>query len=210
VRVPPRLIALTDRATLPRVETLVRFERLARAARPGTVMLQLRDRELAARERLVFGRDLAALAAGTGQRFQVNDRLDLALLLEAEAVHLGEGSVSALEARGLLGERCFITRACHAPGAADEAGVDGWLVSPLLAPRKGQEALGLRVLGEMLGESPSAAGSAGRPQLYALGGIDATNAAACLAAGATGVAVIGAVLRAADPSALLAALGIAR
>ena len=58
VNVAPRLIAITDRGVATALETLARFERLARAARPGSVMLQLRDPGLAARERLAFGRAL--------------------------------------------------------------------------------------------------------------------------------------------------------
>lgn len=207
---PPRLIALSDRSVAPAAVTLARFERLVHDARPGTVMLQLRDRELPVRERLAFGRELRALTTSAGQLFQVNDRLDLAALLRADAVHLGEGSVAALDARRLVGEGPLITRACHAAGDVTESGVDGWLVSPLLAPRKGQAALGLGFLGGLHAQAPAAAGSPGRPYLYALGGVTAENAAACLAAGATGVAVIGAVLGVQSALPLLAALGIAR
>jgi thiamine-phosphate pyrophosphorylase len=207
---PPRLIALTDRGVASASETLARFERVAREARPGTVMLQLRDRELSARERLAFGRELRRLATSAGQFFQVNDRLDLARLLEADAVHLADGSVSAADARALLGAECFVTRAGHVPTALSEAGVDGWLLSPLFAPRKGREALGLGVLGEMHTRGDTAAGSPGRALVYALGGVDARNAADCVAAGAAGVAVIGAVLAGGPPGPLLTALGIAR
>jgi thiamine-phosphate diphosphorylase len=206
----PRLIALTDRSVASASVTLARFERLALAARPGTVLLQLRDRELAVRERLAFGRELRALATRTGQLLQVNDRLDLALLLDADAVHLGEGSVGAMEARRLVGAERFVTRACHAPDAAAEPGVDGWLVSPIFAARKGRDALGLGVLGEMHPRQPTAAGSVGRPYVYALGGVNAENAAACLSAGAAGVAVIGAALGVEDPQPLVEALGVAR
>ena len=208
--VPPRLIALTDRSVASAAVTLARFERLALAARPGTVLLQLRDRELAVRERLAFGRELRALATRTGQLLQVNDRLDLALLLDADALHLGEGRVAATEARRLVGAARFVTRACHEPDPAREPGVDGWLVSPIFAARKGRDALGLGVLGERVAPEPTAAGPWGRPYVYALGGVTADNAAACLRAGAAGVAVIGAVLGVEDPSALVAALGIAR
>jgi thiamine-phosphate pyrophosphorylase len=208
--IAPRLIALTDRSVASASETLACFERLARAAQPGSVMLQLRDRELSARERLAFGRELRRLATRAGQLFQVNDRLDLARLLEADAVHLAGGSVSAADARAFLDAPCFVTRAGHAPGALAEAGVDGWLLSPLFAPRKGREALGLEVLREMHTPAHSAAGSAGRALVYALGGVSAQNAADCVAAGAAGVAVIGAVLAGGPPGPLLEALGIAR
>jgi thiamine-phosphate pyrophosphorylase len=205
----PRLIAITDRRVESAQETLTRFERLARAARPGSLLIQLRDRELSARERLAFGVELKALTLGAEQRFQVNDRLDLALLLGADAVHLGESSVVAGDARRLLGRQCFLTCACHEPEGAVDRDVDGWLVSPIAAERKGRSPLGRGVFREFQARW-LAEGSVVRPALYALGGIDAGNARACLDAGATGVAVIGAALTEPDPLPLLRALDILR
>ena len=204
----PRLIALTDRSRASAERTLERFERLVHAARPGSVLLQLRDRELPAGERLAFGQRLHALTLAAGQGLAVNDRLDLALLLGAESVHLAESSVSADDARRLLGARCFVTRACHEPGAATESGVDGWVLSPIFAERKGRPALGLEPVREL--RARFAATPARPPALYALGGVDAEHARACLQAGAAGVVVIGAVLAVDDPLPLLAALDIAR
>lgn len=206
----PRLIAITDRAVATADDTLARFERLAHAAAPGSVILELRDRELSGRERLAFGRALKRIAVAAGQWLGVNDRLDLALLLEAESVHLGEGSVSAGDARRLLGAGCFLTRASHDPARPLAPDVDAWVLSPIFAERKGNPPLGLGVLDELHAQGSSAAGTPGRPGLYALGGVDATNAAACVAAGATGVAVIGAVLGGAEPLPLLRALDVAR
>lgn len=206
----PRLIAITDRQVATAEQTLARFEHLARAARPRSVLFQLRDRELSARERLAFGQQLKALSVAADQGFQVNDRLDLALLLGADAVHLGESSVVAADARRLLGAACFVTSACHEPEGAVDVGVDGWLVSPVAAERKGRPPLGLGVLRDFHARWLAAAGTRGLPALYALGGVDAGNARACLDAGATGVAVIGAALAALDPLPLLRALDIAR
>jgi thiamine-phosphate pyrophosphorylase len=85
-------------------------------------------------------------------------------------------------------------------------GVDALLVSPVLATRKGRPAVGLEQLGAW-GEQLRARHQA--YPLYALGGVTAGNAAACLAAGATGVAAMGAAL-AEDPARLLSALGSLR
>jgi thiamine-phosphate pyrophosphorylase len=206
----PRLIALSDRSRATAERTLERFERLANAARPGTVLLQLRDRELSALERLAFGRRLKLLALATGQGLAVNDRLDLALLLGADGVHLAESSVSAADARHLLGAGCFVTRACHGPSEAAEASVDGWVLSPILEARKERPALGLGRLSELRARLPIVPDVARAPALYALGGVDAGRARACLEAGATGIAVIGAVLAVEDPLPLLDALDIVR
>jgi len=206
----PRLIAMTDRSVANAVDTLAHFERLAHAAAPGSVILELRDRELPGRERLEFGRALQQIAFAAGQWLGVNDRLDLALLLAADSVHLGEGSVAASDARRLLGPRCFLTRACHDPARELEPEVDAWILSPIFAERKGNPPLGLGVLGHFHARAHPAAGTPGRPGVYALGGVTAMNAERCLAAGAAGVAVIGAVLRGEDPALLLGALDIAR
>jgi len=206
----PRLIAITDRHVASAAQTLERFARLAHAAAPGSVVLELRDRELSGRERLAFGRELKRIAVAAEQWLGVNDRIDLALLLEAESVHLGEASIAPSDARQLLGPRCFLTRACHDPSRELDPAVDGWVLSPVFAERKGNPPLGLGILGEFHARGRTVAGSPGRPLLYALGGVDATNAAACIDAGATGVAVIGAALRSADPLPLLRALDSVR
>jgi thiamine-phosphate pyrophosphorylase len=208
----PRLLAVTDLTRLPAHALLTRLQRLARAAQPGAVALLLRDHGANAKERLALGLQLRDIARDAQQELWVADRLDLALLLEADAVHLGEGSVSAAVARRLLGSSARVSRAWHAPSmagvtAAEElAEVDALLVSPLLAPRKGRPALGLATLG-VLGEQLRARNWA--CQMYALGGVAAENAAACRLAGAHGVAAIGAVLDD-DAEALLVALQIAR
>ncbi len=199
-----RLIAITDRSVASAAETLARLERLLNIARPGSVLVQLRDRELSARERFGFGSELRALTRRHAQLFQINDRLDLAVLLDADAVHLGEGSVSTRDARALLGPARLVTRACHDPERVGDVDADGVLLSPILAARKGAAALGVAALARArallsVGTRPA--------QLFALGGVDATNAAACLDAGSDGVAAIGAAVGADAPEPLLAALG---
>jgi thiamine-phosphate pyrophosphorylase len=200
---PPRLIAITDRSIASRDETLRRFERVARAAQPFTVMFQLRDRELPARERLAFGRELRALCTAAQQWFQVNDRCDLAVLLGADGVHLAEASVSAADARRVTGDGVFVTRACHEPERELEPGVDGWVLSPIFAERKGRAALGIGALARFFG---ACRGTPNIPRIYGLGGVTAARARELVHAGATGVAVVGAALVGEDVEALLAAL----
>lgn len=211
-RALPRLIAITDSSLLPPTLLLERLQRLARAARPGTVALLLRDHSLCARARLTLGHQLGEVARESGQALWVADRLDLALLLEADGVHLGEGSVSPALARSLVGQGPRISRAWHAaslagaPAAEELADVDALLVSPVFEARKGRAALGLARLG-VLGEQLRARNWA--CQTYALGGVTAENAAACRVTGAAGVAAIGATLTE-DPTKLLTALELHR
>jgi thiamine-phosphate pyrophosphorylase len=210
---PPRLVAITDTTLVPARELVGRLERLASSARPGSVALLLRDHQLSGLARLELGRALRAVAARHAQALWVADRLDLALLLGADVLHLGEASVSARDARRALPDAVGICRAWHevTPSAQQQDeldAVDALLVSPVLAPRKGRDALGLEALGAW-GEQLRARHQASPPKMYALGGVTAESAASCIAVGATGVAAIGAAL-ASEPSALLKALRIGR
>lgn len=205
----PRLVAITDLSLLDPVTLLTRLRNLTEAASPGSVALLLRDHAASGRERWGLGQKLRELAHTTGQSLWVADRIDLALLLEADGLHLGENSVSARTARQLWGGQRFVSRAWHRGelgGAAELEGVNALLVSPVLAERKGRPALGLGPLARL---SEAAAGRSEPLAVYALGGVSSDSAGSCLAAGAQGVAAIGAAL-AIDPSALLGALGIAR
>lgn len=205
-----RLIAISDTSLLPIDQLVVRLGRLAALARPRTLALLLRDHVLGGRQRLALGERLRDIARQQQQALWVADRADLALLLDADVLHLGEASVSARAVRSLLPSRMQISRAWHHAFGGDRdpelVGVDGLLVSPVLEPRKGRAALGLPAL-KALGEQLRARHQA--HSLFALGGVSATNAAACLDAGASGVAAIGAAL-ATDAGPLLQALGIRR
>jgi len=208
-KLEPRLIAITDRTVATAAATLARFERLARAARPFTVLFQLRDHDLSGRERLEFGRALRALSAAEQQCFQVNDRCDLAVLLGADAVHLGERSVSAAEARKVVGAELYVSRACHDPEGELERGVDAWVLSPIFGERKGRAPLGVEGV-HRLAERCRTAGGGGGGAVFALGGVTAEDVSECRKSGAWGVAAIGAVLGEAEPTVLLQALGILR
>jgi thiamine-phosphate pyrophosphorylase len=206
----PRLIAITDLGVLARESLAARLAELAANAAPGTLALLLRDHSSSAKERLALGHELREITQSFAQELWVADRLDLALLLQADVAHLGEASVSASVARRLVGADMRISRAWHASslsGVENELhDVDALVVSPVMAPRKGRPALGPAALG-VLGEQLRARNQA--CQLYALGGVSAANAAACRAAGAWGVAAIGAALTG-NAVALLDALEIRR
>ena len=199
----PRLIIVTDTTVAPIGLLEQRLEAVAAAAEPESVMIQLRDRQLPVRERLELGRRVQHLAQKHDQWFAVNDRVDLALILEADGVHLGERSVEVSDARRLVGPDLFISRACHDPAAAQPLGADAVVLSPVIAPRKGNPALGVEV-------AKTARLAAGEALLYALGGVSANNAVSLVEAGFDGVAVVGAVLDGRDPLALLGALEIRR
>jgi thiamine-phosphate pyrophosphorylase len=210
--VAPRLVVVTDTEREGAHAWLERLEPWLASAAPGGVMVQLRDRQLEARERLAFGLRLRELTRRHAQHLAVNDRLDLALLVEADAVHLPEAGVRAGVARRFLEQYrspWFVSVACHDPAALPEPEADALLLSPISAPRKGRPALGTAGIEHA---ARARAGSAGarRHRIYGLGGVGADQAASLLEAGADGVAVIGAVFDARGPEGLLRALGILR
>ncbi len=207
----PRLLAVTDLSAAPAERWLAQLQALATQLRPGALAILLRDHGVSGRERLEFGRELRSLTRTASQELWVADRLDLALLLGAEGLHLGERSARADAVRPFW--RATLTRAWHlmswsAEQGRELIGVDALLVSPVLAPRKGRAALGPAALGE-LGSTLRAQSSGSVPVLYALGGVTAETAASCVAAGAHGVAAIGAALHD-SPAALADALGARR
>jgi len=179
---------------------LERFSVLAERALAGAVQFTLRDYALTARERWALGERLAELTSRTQQWFAVAERADLARAWGCRAFHLPEGGLRAADARRYLGAEVVLSRGSHDPAGAVEAELDASLLSPIFGARKGRPALGLAALARARAEQPGVS-------WYALGAVGAGNAAACLTAGAAGVAVIGAALEP-DPAPLLAALGI--
>jgi thiamine-phosphate pyrophosphorylase len=203
-RVRPRLIAITDTDVAEPALLERRALRLARIAIPGSVLIQLRDLGLPLRARLELGRRIGAAAHEHQQYWCVNDRIDLALLLGADGVHLGERGILPADARALLGERAWISIARHDLNRISASNANAILLAPILAARKGAPPLGLEALRRARAILTSESGTL----LYALGGIDAGNLGSCLEAGADGVAAIRAVFGTDAPERLLEALQI--
>lgn len=204
---PPRLLAITDLSRYSAAETVARARALSLQTRAGGLAVLLRDHETSVRERLRLGRELRELTREAGQELWVADRLDLVLALQADGAHLGEASVAALEARQLLGDTIRISRAWHGEAAVAElAGVDALLVSPIFEPRKGRPALGVEALGATVQLLQTSGKSA---DVYALGGVSAAHVNDCVAAGAHGIAAIGAAWSD-NVTDLVTALGIRR
>jgi thiamine-phosphate pyrophosphorylase len=174
------------------------------ALRGGIGAVQLRERGLETRALLALATALRAATRAAGAALLINDRIDVALACDADGVHLPGHSFTVPEARVLLGPRRLIGISTHHPdavAAAAAAGADFAVFGPIFAtPSKA-------AYGAPLGVDALAAARAASPlPLFAIGGVDATNAAAVRAAGADGIAVIRAVLAADDPLAAAAAL----
>ncbi len=203
----PRLMAITEAATPLQVSAV---EELTRWAAPGSVVVQVRDRACSARALAERARTIVSLCRATGQLAIVNDRIDVALAAGADGVHLPGAGVPPSVARRLVGEEKWLSRALHDPSelaAAELVALDAVVLSPVVLPRKERAALGYGVFGEWARRCRQ-----GHDQLlvYALGGVSSQSAEACLSAGASGVAVMGAINEQSEARALVSALGIER
>lgn len=164
----------------------------------GVTAVQLRAKRLSDREALALAERLMTRCRAAGALFFVNDRLDLALASGTDGVHLGVDDLP-LEAARRLAPRLLIgyspetdeqTRAALARGA-DYLGV-GPVFGTATKPDAGT-AIGIATIKRRatLADIP----------LIGIGGITADNAGSVIEAGAVGVAVVSAILRATDPAA---------
>ncbi len=175
-------------------------EAVARAAvEHGVTLVQLRDKSADARPMLALGRTLLALLRPAGIGLVVNDRIDVAQVLDADGVHVGQQDIAYPDARRLLGPGKIIGVSVGCERDAREAAewdVDYVGVGPAYATATKADA------GAALGPQETArlARITGH-RAVAIGGIDATNAAALYAAGLEGVAVVSAICSAPDPGA---------
>ena len=163
-------------------------------------MLQLRHKVLGRGDLLALARRLRELSRDAGALFVVNDYLDLALLSEADGVHLGPDDLSVTTARQVAGDRLLIGASASTPHAALHAvssGADYIGCGPAFAtPLKPQKV----VIGPTgVAEVASALGSV--TPIFAIGGIDASNIAQLTAVGVRRACVVRAVGEASDPEA---------
>jgi thiamine-phosphate pyrophosphorylase len=195
----PPLLVITDRRQARRP-----LEEVAAAAFAGGCRwLSLREKDLPAAERVDLLRRLVALGRRHGAIVGVHDDLDAALAADARAVHFPDGA-STSTARARLGADLLIGISAHdAAGIARAAqdGADYATISPIFVSASKPE------YGPALGLAPLAAlaREAALP-LLALGGIDEAAIAGAIEAGASGVAVMGEAMRAADTAGCVAAL----
>ena len=88
-------------------------------------MIQLRDKRLADRELLDRARRLRGLTRGTTTIFIMNDRPDMAVLSQADGVHVGQEELSVKDARTIVGPRALIGVSTHSIEQARQAVLDG-------------------------------------------------------------------------------------
>ncbi|MDE3054543.1 MAG: thiamine phosphate synthase [Gemmatimonadota bacterium] len=163
----------------------------------GATAVQLRQKEGRTRDFVNQARALLPELRARGVPLVVNDRVDVAMAVGADGVHVGQDDMQAADVRRLVGETMIvglsITTADEArladPALVDYAGVGPIFATPSksdAAPPMGLE--GTREACRLL-----------RVPAVAIGGIDAANAAEVIAAGVEGVSVISAICGADDP-----------
>lgn len=159
----------------------------------GAMLVQLREKRLPPREFYQQAQAVMQLARARGIRVIINDRVDIALALHADGVHLGQDDLPPEAARRLLGERFVIGFSTHNLEQARTAAklpIDYVAIGPVFttSTKANHDPVvglaGLRRVREVTGELP----------LVAIGGITQENAAEVIAAGADAVAVVSALL----------------
>lgn len=192
---PSPLLAVTDRHGHPRPLA----ETVQAVLDGGGRWIWFRDRDLEPEVRRRLGAGLAERVRALGGFLTVGGDVDMARALGADGVHLGGGAgpETVAAARAALGPLALIGVSAHAPreaAAAAQAGADYVTLSPIYATASKPG------YGPALGsEGIAAARAAGLP-IVALGGVGPEMIGACRAAGAAGLAVMGGLMRAADPA----------
>jgi thiamine-phosphate pyrophosphorylase len=181
-----RLYPLTDRA----ISGLSHAEQVIRLSEGGATLIQLREKGLSSRQFYQEAQEALQAARERGLKIIINDRVDIALALSADGVHLGQEDLPPEAARRLLGSDAIIGVSTHnseQARMAAEMAIDYVAIGPIFAtPTKrgssdspiGFE--GLRLARRAVGNKP----------LVAIGGITAGNSRKVLGSGADAIAMI--------------------
>ncbi len=169
---------------------------IEQALKGGADAVQLREKDLEIRTLLNMAYRLRELTKKHNARLFINDRLDIAMAVEADGVHLGGTGIPVGAARKVAGEQMLIGRSTHGIDEAveaEKAGADFITFGPVFeTPSKQQygEPLGLAMLRK-------AAGKVSVP-VFAIGGIKQKSIRDIMAAGAHGIALISGILASND------------
>lgn len=184
--------------------------RVAAAIEGGVTCVQLRLKDCDTRRLIDLGHELQPMCRAAGVPFIVDDRVDVAMALDADGVHIGQSDMPPAMVRELIGPDKIlgvtldlaapesIREAVHSPARADYLGSNA--VFPTATKDTAAYGIdGLSSATKLIAAAAAAAGRAPIP-LVAIGGVSAANGAECLAAGAEGLAVVSAILGADSPA----------
>ena len=186
---PVKVYPITD----VRLTGLSHAEQVTRLIQGGARLIQLREKHLSPREFFHQAEAALEVARPHGVRIIINDRVDVALALHADGVHLGQDDMPPNAARAILGDEALIGFSTHNPAQAISAStlpIDYLAIGPIFPtssknnPDPVVGLIGLRKVRDAVGPLP----------LIGIGGITAQNIEIVLKEGADCVAVIRAVL----------------
>ena len=192
---PPAPFAypIVDAARLHGRDVAALVDTLARA---GAVLIQLRAKGLPDRRVVALAREAVAAAHASGALLVINDRADIARLVGADGLHVGQDDLPPSAARAVMGSQALIGISTHGLGQLEAAAgepVDYVAIGPVFATRTKENpdsVVGLEMVRQ-------ARALTSRP-LVAIGGITRESARSVVEAGADGVAVISDLLDAPD------------
>jgi len=164
----------------------------------GATVIQYRDKRATMRAKFGAASALSSVVKERGVRFMVNDHADLAVAVRADGVHLGQDDLPVSAARRIVGAGAVIGVSAGSVAEARQAQSDGAeyvSVGPIYTTRTKPDA-GPPVSAELVREIVRSV----QIPVVAIGGIDASNVEVVMALGVSGVAVVSAVMKAADPA----------
>ena len=185
----PQIYPITD----TRLSGLSHVEQVEKLIRGGATMIQLREKEASPADFFKAAEDVIRIARKNEVRIIINDRVDIALALNADGVHLGQDDLPPVEARAILGDNAIIGFSTHTLDqavAARRLPVDYIAIGPIFetqTKRNPDAVVGLKALLQVrdaIGDFP----------MVAIGGINEKNLRSVLDAGAGSAAMIGAIV----------------
>lgn len=189
-----KLYLVTDRSNFTSIDSF--YDAIASAINGGVDIVQLREKTATAKEFLEIAKVVKEICHHNDVLFIINDRIDIALAVQADGIHLGHEDIDLHSARHMLGHQAIIGNSTHKPEDALQAienGADYIGVGPVFTtPTKpGRQAVGFEYV-------QWAAQNVTIP-FFAIGGINETNVQDVVRAGASRVAVVRAIINAQSP-----------
>jgi len=190
-----KLYLVTDRSKFSSDDDFL--DAVGASLKGGVQILQLREKNACAKDFISVARKVKDICSVYDALFIINDRVDIAKIVGADGVHLGQDDIELGYAREILGKDAIIGLSTHSPEQGEAAvalGADYIGVGPVFeTPTKpGRKSVGL--------EYVSWASQNVNIPWFAIGGIDLGNVSEVLEAGASRIAVVRAIINASNPT----------
>ncbi len=193
-RIEFKLYLITNRQSFSTTAEFVKS--VGEALDAGVKAVQLREKDLPTRELLDMSYEFRELTARFGAKLFINDRLDIALSVDADGIHLGQSGIPVREIRRVAGNGLMIGCSAHSVKEAMEAEKDGadFITFGPLFPTPSKLKYGGPVGLDSLRKVKNKVGL----PIFGIGGIKSENIEDVINSGASGVALISGILSASD------------